>query len=141
MDLIDRHFAAENAHDVEATLATYTDDVVWDDVGNPACPVQGKSAAAEMYEGIMDAIPDVHLESVGRFACGDHVVDEAIVTGHVRGLFLGIEGGGAPVHFRILHVFDIRDGLISREQAWFDTALVARQLEAHRRGAAEPVGH
>jgi len=64
----------------------------------------------------MDAIPDIHLESVGRFVCGDHAVDESIVTGHVRGSFLGIDGGGAPVRFRMLHVFDIRDGLISREQ-------------------------
>jgi uncharacterized protein len=141
MELIERHFAAENAHDVAATLATYTDDVVWDDVGNPACPVHGKSAAAEMYGGIMDAIPDIRLESISRFSCGDHVVDESILTGHVHGSFLGIDGGGAPVRFRMLHVFDIRDGLISREQAWFDTAEVARQLESHRAGAAEPTGH
>jgi uncharacterized protein len=127
MDLIDRHFAAENAHDVAATLATYTDDVVWDDVGNPACPVYGKSAAAEMYSGIMAAITDIHLESVRRFACGDHVVDESIVTGHVCGSFAGTEGGGAPIRFRMLHVFDIRDDLISREQAWFDTADVVRR--------------
>ena len=134
MELIEQHFAAENAHDVAATLATYTEDVVWDDVGNPACPVQGKGAAAEMYEGIMDGIPDLHLRSVGRFVCGDHVVDEAIATGHVRGSFIGIEGRGAPVRFRILHVFDIRDGLISREQAWFDTAGVARQVESFASG-------
>jgi len=53
MDIVERHFAAENAHDVAATLDTYTDDVIWDDVANPACPVRGK--------------------------------------------FLGIDGGGAPV--------------------------------------------
>jgi steroid delta-isomerase-like uncharacterized protein len=137
MEIIEQHFAAENAHDVAATLATYTEDVVWDDVGNPACPVHGKRAAAEMYEGIMDGIPDLHLQSVGRFVCGDHVVDEAIATGHVRGSFIGIEGGGAPVRFRILHVFDIRDGLISREQAWFDSAGVVRQLESFARRTAE----
>ena len=86
----------------------------------------------------MDGIPDLHLESVSRFACGDHVVDESIATGHVRGAFMGIDGGGASVRFRILHVFDIRNGLISREQAWFDTAGVARQLESHRLGATDP---
>jgi predicted ester cyclase len=91
--------------------------------------VYGKSAAA-----------DLHLESVGRFACDDHVVDESIATGHVSGLFMGIDGAGASVRFRILHVFDIRDGLISREQAWFDTAGVARQLESHARGEADPTG-
>ena len=137
MDIIEQHFAAENEHDVAATLATYTDDLVWDDVGNPDCPVYGKSGAGEIYEGIIDAIPDLHLESVSRFASDDHVVDESVATGHIGGTFIGIEGGGAPVRFRILHVFDIRDGLISREQAWFDTAGVIRQVEAHRQEALE----
>jgi steroid delta-isomerase-like uncharacterized protein len=137
MDIIERHFAAENEHDVAATLATYTDDLVWDDVGNPDCPVYGKSGAGEIYEGIIDAIPDLHLESVSRFASDDHVVDESVATGHIGGTFIGIDGGGAPVRFRILHVFDIRDGLISREQAWFDTAGVIRQVEAHRQEALE----
>ena len=91
MDIIERHFAAENAHDVAGTLATYTDDLVWDDVGNPLCPVYGKSAAGEIYEGIIDAIPDLHLESVSRFASGDHVVDESVATGHIEGTFIGIE--------------------------------------------------
>ena len=130
-DVIERHFAAENAHDVAATLATYTDDVVWDDVANPACPVRGRDAAAAMYEGIMSAIPDLHLESMSRFATGNHVVDEALATGHIHGNFLGVNGGGAPVSFRMLHVFDLRDGLISREQAWFDTASVLRQIAEH----------
>ncbi|HTU94354.1 MAG TPA: ester cyclase [Solirubrobacteraceae bacterium] len=132
MDIIDRHFAAENAHDVRATLETYTEDVVWDDVGNPACPVEGKAATSGMYEGIMAAIPDLHIASVMRFGDAEHVVDEAIATGHVEGAFLGVDGGGAPVRFRMLHVFDLRDGLICREQAWFDTAGVLRQIEAHR---------
>ena len=46
------------------TLATYTDDIVWDDVTHPLCPVQGKEAAGEIYSAIIDAIPDVQLESV-----------------------------------------------------------------------------
>ena len=131
MDIIDRHFAAENAHDIEATLATYTDDVIWDDVANPACPVRGKQATAGMYEGILAAFPDLHFESVMRFGDADHVVDEAIVTGHADGSFLGVDGGGAAVRFRMLHVFDLRDGLIAREQAWFDSADVLRQITAH----------
>ena len=135
-DVIDRHFAAENAHDVAATLATYTDDVVWDDVANPACPVNGKAATALMYEGILAAVPDLHLETIMRFATDDHAVDESLLTGHVLGNFLGVDGGGAPVSFRMLHVFDLHGGLISREQAWFDTASVLRQIAEH---AAAPV--
>jgi len=130
LDIIDRHFAAENSHDIPGILATYTEDVVWDDVGHPDCPVQGKPAAAEMYQGIAIAIPDLQLRSVRRFSAGELVVDEANATGHVVGPFLGVDGGGAPVEFRMLHVFQLRDGLISHEQAWFDTAGVIRQIEA-----------
>ena len=131
MDIVERHFAAENAHDVAATLDTHSDDVIWDDVASPACPVHGKAATAAMYAGILAAFPDLHFESVVRFGDAKHVVDEAVVTGHARGSFLGVDGGGASVKFRMLHVFDLRGGLIAREQAWFDTADVLRQIEAH----------
>ncbi len=130
--VIDRHFAAENAHDVEATLATYTEDIVWDDVTHPGSPFRGKQAVAEAYGGILQAIPDLNLRSVLRFQCGEHVVDESMLSGHVVGEFAGIAGGGAPVSFRLLHVFDLRDGLIARENAWFDSAAVVRQVERFR---------
>jgi steroid delta-isomerase-like uncharacterized protein len=130
MDIIDRHFAAENAHDVAATLETYTDDVIWDDVTHPLCPVQGKEAAAEIYTGIIASIPDLHLETVKRFNADENrIVDESILTGHVHGEWSGIEGAGAPVRVRILHIFDLRDGLIARENTWFDAAAVMRQVE------------
>ena len=143
MDIIDRHFAAENAHDVAATLATYTDDIVWDDITHPLCPVQGKAAAGEIYSGIIDAIPDIHLETVRRFSAdgGARVVDESILTGHVHGSWAGIAGEGAPVRIRMLHVFDLKDGLIARENTWFDAAAVMRQVEEHKASrAALPVG-
>lgn len=132
MDIIDRHFAAENAHDVETTLETYTDDIVWDDVTHPMSPFHGKDRVGEVYSGIIDAIPDVHLESVWRISADDGraVIDESILTGHVHGAWSGIEGGGAPVRVRILHVFELRDGLISRENAWFNAADVMSQVEA-----------
>ena len=57
MDIIDRHFAAENAHDVEGTLATYTDDIVWDDITHPDSPFRGKENVGAVYSGIIDAIP------------------------------------------------------------------------------------
>jgi uncharacterized protein len=133
LDIIERHFAAENDHDVAGTLATYVDDVIWDDVANPMCPVQGKEATSVMYRGVLSSIPDIHLEPIVRFSCADHVVDESQLTGHVEGLFLGVDGGGAGVSFRILHIFDLRHGLISREQVWFDSADVKRQIAAHKR--------
>jgi hypothetical protein len=34
------------------------------------------------------------------------------------------------VEIRLLHVFELRDGLISYENAWFDSAAVHRQVKA-----------
>jgi steroid delta-isomerase-like uncharacterized protein len=130
LDIIDRHFAAENAHDVAATLATYTDDIVWDDVTHPDAPFHGKAEVAKVYTSILDAIPDVVLTSVKRFTGGDgrFVVDESILSGHVEGEWSGMQGGGARVSVRILHIFEIRGGLICYENAWFNAADVQRQL-------------
>jgi len=130
LDIIDRHFAAENAHDVQATLDTYTDDIVWDDVTHPDAPFYGKESVAGVYSSIIDAIPDIVLTTVKRFSGNDgqYVVDESILTGHVHGEWAGMDGGGAPVEVRILHIFELRDGLISYENAWFDAANVQRQI-------------
>jgi len=35
---------------VLATLEACADDVISDDVGNPACPVQGEAATSRIYE-------------------------------------------------------------------------------------------
>ncbi|HEY6629024.1 MAG TPA: nuclear transport factor 2 family protein [Acidimicrobiia bacterium] len=137
MDIVDQHFAAENAQDVAATLATYTDDIVWDDVTHPLSPVRGKEAVGAVYSDIIDAIPDVNFVSVRRFKSDDGwVVDESNVTGHVHGQWAGIDGGGAPVEIRILHLFHLRDGLIEYENTWFDSAAIARQVEAWKNSNA-----
>jgi steroid delta-isomerase-like uncharacterized protein len=132
MDIVDRHFAAENAHDVAATLATYTEDIVWDDITHPRSPVHGKAAIAEIYGAILDSLPDLHLRSVRRFATdgGDVVVDESILTGHLHGSWAGVEADGAPIRLRMLHLFQLRGGLIAMENTWFDSAAVVRQVEA-----------
>jgi hypothetical protein len=41
-----------------------------------------------------------------------------------------MNGGGAPVEVRILHIFGLRDGLICYENAWFDAAEVQRLIRA-----------
>jgi steroid delta-isomerase-like uncharacterized protein len=130
MDVVDRHFSAENAHDVAATLATYTDDIVWDDVTHPLSPVSGKEAVGAVYTDILSAIPDVRLDTIRRLDGGSFVVDESILTGHVAGSWAGVDGNGAPVRVRILHIFNLREGLIARENAWFDASDVLRQVTA-----------
>jgi predicted ester cyclase len=56
------------------------------------------------------------------------MVLEQVMTGTVVGSLLGLPGHGRRISFRILHVFEFRDGLISRENVWLDTAAVVSQL-------------
>ncbi|MDT5074006.1 MAG: hypothetical protein QOH82_3326 [Mycobacterium sp.] len=51
-----------------------------------------------------------------------------MMTGTVIGSMLGLPGNGRQITFRILHVFEFRDGLISRENVWLDSAAIADQL-------------
>jgi SnoaL-like polyketide cyclase. len=53
---------------------------------------------------------------------------EQLMTGTAVGDFMGFPGNGKRLTFRILHVFEFRDGLISRENVWVDGASIIAQL-------------
>ena len=53
---------------------------------------------------------------------------EQLMTGTVIGSLPGIPGSGRRISFRILHVSEFRNGLISRENVWLDSAAIVNQL-------------
>jgi predicted ester cyclase len=63
-----------------------------------------------------------------RYLADDSMILEQMMTGTVIGSMLGLPGHGRRISFRILHVFEFRDGLISRENVWLDSAAVIAQL-------------
>lgn len=56
------------------------------------------------------------------------MIRDQVMTGTVIGSMLGLPGNGRRISFRTLHVFEFRDGLVSRENVWLDTAAIAQQL-------------
>ena len=62
------------------------------------------------------------------YATNDALVLEHFMTGTVTGQMLGMPGNNRRITFRILHVFEFHDGLISRENVWLDTAAIVGQL-------------
>ena len=127
--LVDDHFAAEIAGDLTRLLATFADDVEHDVVGNPSVSA-GKEAVAAFYRELLADLRLDEITTVRRYHGADFVVDEALVTATANGTPFGIPGRGRCVRFRLLHVFDVRDGVITRENAWIDTAGVLAQLSA-----------
>jgi len=128
--LVERHLKAEGAGDVEGAVAVYTDDIVHDAVGFPGSPRSGKGAARDFYRFLTANFRTEDEEPLNRFFDGDTMILEQNMTGMVIGEMLGIPGHGRRVTFRILHVFGFREGLISREQVWIDSAAIVAQLTA-----------
>ena len=128
--LVERHLKAEGAGDVEGAVAVYTDDVVHDAVGFPGSPRTGKDAAREFYGYLTANFRTEREEPTHEYVTEDALVLEQLMTGTVIGHMLGLPGNGKQITFRILHVFEFRDGLISRENVWIDTAAIVAQLSS-----------
>jgi len=128
--LIERHLAAERARDTAGSVAVYVEDVEHDVVGFPAGPLHGKEAAQGFYDHLGENFHTETMEVTHRYYGDDFCVIEHDTTGTVPGEFLGVPGNGRRITFRLLHVWEFRDGLISRENVWLDGGTVIAQLTA-----------
>jgi len=128
--IIDEHFRQEAAGDVAGTLTTFTDDVVHDVVGDPAGELHGPGAVAQRYGHLFSNVKGERADVKHRLYGDNFVVDDKIWTARVTGDFMGIPGHGRQISIRVLHVFEFRDGLISRENVWIDAGAAIAQLTA-----------
>jgi steroid delta-isomerase-like uncharacterized protein len=134
--LIELHLAAEQAKDPAASVAVYSDDVEHDVVGSPTGPVQGKVAAQRFYEYLNQNIDTQDMIPTHTYYGEDFCVIEHTWTGIVPGEFLGVPGDGKRISFRMIHIWEFRDGLISRENVWLDGAAIVAQLTAPQLASA-----
>jgi steroid delta-isomerase-like uncharacterized protein len=126
--LVEAHLRAEGSSDPDGAVANYAENIEHDVVGFPGSPRRGIPAALEFYRQLVKQIRTDGEERLHTYYADDAVVIENLMTATVTGQFLGIPGNGRQVRFRILHVFEFKDGRISRENVWLDGAAVAAQL-------------
>lgn len=129
-DLFARHCAAEAAKDMDGILDTLTDDVEHDVVGDPAGVLHDRGLIIKRYEEIFAGLTDDSAESLHRYHGTDFFVDESLFTATASGNVLGMPGRNQRVRFRLLHVCEVRDGRISRENVWLDAGSLMAQLGA-----------
>lgn len=140
--LIEEHISAEAAGDTAGCVAMYTDDVVHDVVGAPHGPLRGREAAQGFYDFLTTNIATQRMDVNRAWYGDDFCTVEHQWHGTVPGEFLGIPGHGREISFRLLHVFEFRDGRISRENVWLDGGAIVEQLTAADTPAtAEVPGH
>ena len=126
--LVERHLKAEGAGDVEGAISVYTEDVEHDVVGFPTGPLHGKEAARDFYEELTANFRTEEEQPSHRYFADDAMILDQMMTGTVIGTFLGMPGNGRRITFRILHVFEFKNNLISRENVWLDGGAIAQQL-------------
>ena len=125
--IIDEHYRAESEMDINAILATYTDDIVFDVAGVPDT-LHGKQAAAGFYRQLFADLVTEKVTPLRRLHGPTFVIDDAIFECRAVGKPFGLDGKNRPVKFRLMHIFDVRDGRICRETAWLDMGAIQRQL-------------
>jgi ketosteroid isomerase-like protein len=115
---VDGHFHSEAVNDVEAALKLYTDDIIFEAAALNGLnrSFAGKEAVAKFYRELWATMRDVKFQFLQRFATEDRVVDDSLVTFEV------VRDGCWPhfvsdqkIEMRLVHIFEMRDGLISKE--------------------------
>ena len=114
---VENHFHSEAENEVETALETFTDDVVWDAPAPNGLNRRfvGKPAAAENYRRLFASMRNVKFQFLQRFATEDRVVDDSIVTFEVAQDGYWHFPPGSKIEMRLVHIFEMRDGKISRE--------------------------
>lgn len=129
-EILEDHYRREAEGDVEGTLKTFTPDVIHDVVGDPTGELHGTEAVGIRYGHLFANVKGEHVDVKHRLYGNNFVVDDKIWTARVDGDFLGLPGRGRSISMRVLHVFEFRDGLISRENVWLDASAAIAQLAA-----------
>ncbi len=122
LDLVQMHFECENPERIDEAIRLYTDDAHWE-APTRRISYQGPQRIKQMYLRLFASFEEFSWDPVERWGTSDRVFDDSIFRGRI--ISDGIEGCPLPVgslvHIRLIHKFEITDGLISNEtgyEAW-----------------------
>lgn len=122
---VEAHFHSEAANEVDEALKLYTDDIVWESLVRELT-FRGKEAIGDNYRKMFASFHVEEFRCLQRFATEDRVVDDSVLTVVLSGNTM--ENPPLPVgskaEVRLLHIFEMRDGKISRELVFEDWRVV-----------------
>ena len=112
LDIIQRFNDAFNRHDVDAVMALFTDDCVFDNT-SPSPDGQrftGQAAVRAFWTDFFVSSPHAHFAAEDIFAGGDRCT--------VCWRYEWIGSDGKPGHVRGVDVFRVRDGKVAEKFAY-----------------------
>lgn len=129
-ELTRRHLEAENAQNMEATLATLHPECRFDDLATGQT-WHGRDGAAAHYQQWWTTF-DVEVKrgpgQVSAWSTDDACMAEATWHGRHVGRFLGIEPTGQAIVQPFVVVLSFRDGLMLTERFHYDLGSLLRQI-------------
>jgi ketosteroid isomerase-like protein len=127
--IVNEHFQYEATDDIAGVMDSLSDDAKHEVIPSPVGALHDQNRIRAFYEMLFKDLKGEGVTPVRRLYGEDFIVDETIWHGRVEdGRPFLCEGKSGPVSFRLLHVFDLRDGKIAREQVWCDLAAIQQQL-------------
>lgn len=127
LELLRANTELMNAQSWDRYMATFAEDVVWEDDILPE-PLVGRAAAAQTMEMFYAAFPDLHFEVERAFACGNQGAVAWRVTGTHEGDFAGIPATGRRINYHSGGIVELRDGKISHIRTYVNTGVIMQQL-------------
>jgi ketosteroid isomerase-like protein len=107
-DVVRRSIEALNARDMDAVMACFTDDVIFDGSRIMEGTYRGKQSYREFLEEAVDRV-DFHHSEVSLLTDEDRVIALADVRG-------AGDRSGIPLAGRMAYVYEVREGLIARQE-------------------------
>lgn len=128
LEVVKEHMAAEDRQDIEATVATFTDDCYYS-VPGAGLELRGKDQIRKWYEETFAAVPDFRNANERYYECAGNVFFEATIEGTHLGTWQGWAPTGRRFSLPILVRIPIAsDGLLEAEIVHFDSADLFMQL-------------
>lgn len=121
--IAEKWIAAWNSHSPDKMIPLFTDEIFYEDVAFGEVSHGGaelRKFAASEFEGV----PDLELKLLRANIHGGHGTIEWIFSGTDKGVF----NTGKKFSVRGVSVIDVRDGKISRNLDFYDTATLMRQV-------------
>jgi steroid delta-isomerase-like uncharacterized protein len=128
IEVIKAHMAAEDRQDIEATVATFTEDCYYQ-VPGLGMELRGKDEIRRWYRETFEAVPDFRNSDERYFLSERNVFFQANIEGTHLGTWAGWAPTGRSFKVPILVRIPIAaDGLIEAEIVYFDNASLFMQL-------------
>ena len=126
--IVQEHIAAEKAHDIPRTIATFHRPRY--ELAPFCCVSDGDQAVHDLLAGLFAAFPDFDIEHPRLHHADEAVVVECVVTGTRRSPFAGVPPTGRRIEVPLVANFDFDGDLLMCEKVHFDLATLVRQLQA-----------